>query len=149
MATTVFWRKFKYFLLNRTVWTFLVCASPIYLYTITKNITPTGAGWGVLDVAGWEILDGQTKPNSVGREGYFNVILSSPTLDKGLAALKLAVTSKHSLWCSSDSLMGIWLMADALKACSSPSPNVEMKPRCYTNAKWATLFFLYWIRTMK
>lgn len=84
--------------------------------------------------AEWGLFDGKTKPNCVRREGYFNVILSSPTLDKGLAALKLAVTFKHSLWCSSYSLMGTWLMADALKAHSSPSPNAEMKPRLYTNS---------------
>lgn len=99
----------------------------VFVHTInnTKHFylctTSTGADWG--------LLDGQTKPNCVRREGYFNVILSSPTLDKGLAALKLAVTSKHSLWCSSYSLMGTWLIADALKAHSSPSPNAEMKPR--------------------
>lgn len=63
------------------------------------------------------------------RDGYFNVILSSPTLDKGLAALKLAVTSKHSLWCSNYSLMGTWLIADKPKAHSSPSLKAEMKPR--------------------
>lgn len=73
----------------------------------------------------WGLLGGQTKPKSTRREGYFNVILSFPTLDKGLAALKLAVTSKHSLWCSSYSLMGTWLMADALKAHSSLSPNAK------------------------
>lgn len=99
----------------------------VFVHTINNTkyfclcMTSTGAEWG--------LLDGQTKPNCVRREGYFNVILSSPTLDKGLAALKLAVTSKHSLWCSCYSLMGTWLMADALKAHSSPSPNAEMNPR--------------------
>lgn len=50
--------------------------------------------WMQLDECYW--MDKQNQ-NCVRREGYFNVILSSPTLDKGLAALKLAVTSKQSL----------------------------------------------------
>lgn len=82
----------------------------------------------------WGLLSGQTKPNYARREGFFNVILSSTTLDKGLAALKLAITSKHSLWRSSSSLMGTWLMFDALKEHPSPFPNVEIKPRQYTNS---------------
>lgn len=92
----------------------------------------------ILDEDYW--LDNQ-KQTVERREGYFNVILSSPTLDKGLAALKLAVTSKHSLWCSSYSLMGTWLMADA--HCSPSSPNAAVKPRRYTNVKLETRFYIW------
>lgn len=49
--------------------------------------------WLQLEEVYW--MDNQNQ-TMLQREG-FNVILSSSTLDKGLAALKLAITSKHSL----------------------------------------------------
>lgn len=82
-----------------------------------------------MTAAGCYWLDKQNQ-NCVRREGYFNVILSSPTLDKGLAALKLAITSKHSLWCSNYSLMGTWLMADALKARSKRRDEAKVVYKC-------------------
>lgn len=65
------------------------------------------------------------KPSSGRREGCFTVILSSTTLDKGLAVLKLAVTSKHSLWCSSYSFDGNL----AHNWCSERTPNPILKCR--------------------
>lgn len=75
-------------------------------------------------------------PSVEEREGYITVILSSTTLDKGLAALKLAITSKHSLWCSSYSFDGNLANSWCSERTPNPKPfpNADIKPRLYTNA---------------
>lgn len=80
--------------------TYFLASNPKYNYIFKHNLSLKKhhnnrmKGWWLqLEEVYW--MDNQNQ-TMLQREG-FNVILSSSTLDKGLAALKLAITSKHSL----------------------------------------------------